>query len=332
MKTYAGSDIEVAVLTRDRTRLLKEALDSLAAQTVKGLKITVYDNAGSEDSGAVVSALRAENPSLDISHFRHEKNVGFDGNFKNALDCASRDFIILAHDDDIFHPRYVEYVLKAANRFGNVALVNSRCIHETPANPEEWRKKIPSTDAFLFETYRDLSAYYAAGGQAIFASAAYRTEYIRRELRPNLCGKIGDTNFLVDCARGGKAVVFLDGDLFFSRVHPGQDSCNLSNGPYENEILALHNYFKEILTTSPKLYHRFVFQTRYAERFLKFLKFSGMKKRDALKILGSLNAKGVDGIFFRLYATPVVGGFVRFALRLLNQEKKLHWPLFKIRV
>gem|GEM_PF-5262091 len=84
--------------------------------------------------------------------------------------------------------------------------------------------------------------------------------------------------------------------------------------------------------TSPKCYHRFIFQTRYAERFLKFLKFSGMRKRAALKVMENLNAKGVDGISFKLYAIPVVGGFVRFVFRMLNQEKKIHWMFFKISI
>lgn len=332
MKNSSECYLEVFFLTYNRAPLLRESVESILNQTVKNIKISILDNASTDNTSEIALGIIKDFPERKIEYIRNEKNAGFFGNFEKALSLTECKYVLLSHDDDLFHPLYLEYALKLISREKNVALVTTRCSHDISLiKNKSWRGSKPKTLAFVFPTHAHLAAHYVYGGQAIFASAIYNAEYLKKYSEPNTCGKIGDTNYMVNVAKGGKSFVFCDGNLFFSRSHSGQDSCDKSNGPYENEILNLHNYFKEILLNSPSPIHRFIFKIRYAERFYKYLKFSGMGKKEAMKVLSKLPSKNVSGKMFRIYPIPLVGNIARGACRILSLPRKIDFLKPRVR-
>ncbi len=83
---------------------LGDQLDSLLAQTRRPDEIVVGDD-GSHDASwelLLAFAARARAAGVEVRLFRHERNLGFVGNFSQMLHEASGDVLFLCDQDDIW--------------------------------------------------------------------------------------------------------------------------------------------------------------------------------------------------------------------------------------
>lgn len=318
-------DIEIAILTYNRCALLREALEGVCAQSVKGLKISVYDNASSDDTPKLIETFKKAHPERDINYVRHQKNIGFDGNFSSAAEKATRGYLMVLHDDDVMHPQYIEAVVRAIEKVGNVALVSTHYGYIKSEDQNRLMAHNPSREAFVFDTQADFAAYYFYDGRASFSGAIYRVKDLLKYRKPNLYGKIGDTNILIDTSAGGKTVIFCDKNFFFYRDHPGQDSHHRGNGPFKSEIFGRNLYFRDILLSSGKFFNRFIYKFYYAEWLVRLFKFAGEPASVYRPEIRRLSKSDGGGLMVRLYAAPVIGELLRFFIRILANERKIHW-------
>lgn len=321
-KITAG-DLEVCVLTFNRAPLLRQALESLLAQTARGFSVSVYDNASSDGTAETVEELRPRFGG-NFRYVRHPKNIGADANFHAALAGASRKYAMFMHDDDLAHPEYVECAVAAINAFGNVAVLASNYSYMRIESGESIAWKNVSRKAFAFESRGDFAAYIFCDGRASYSSAIYRTADLRARNRPNIYGKIGDTPVMIDAAGGGKTVVLADKNLFVYRIHAGQDSKNTSNGPTREEIVNRNRLFREILMNGSPA-HRFAYRISYAEWLSRHVKFAGADDRRKREFLASLTAGETAGMMSKAYSVPVAGEFLRGFIRVLRMLRKLVW-------
>jgi glycosyltransferase involved in cell wall biosynthesis len=93
-----GSLISVIVPVYNGERYLREALDSILAQTYRPLKIIVADD-GSTDGTPEVAAAYGER----ITYLR-QSNQGYAAAKNLGLSAAEGDFIAFLDDDDVWHP------------------------------------------------------------------------------------------------------------------------------------------------------------------------------------------------------------------------------------
>lgn len=93
-------------------RFMREALDSLLAQSFTNFELRIADNA-STDATAAICQKYAANDSRIIYH-RHTENLGVFGNTEWLYRQAKGEFLILVGDDDVYEPdclaRYVEQI------------------------------------------------------------------------------------------------------------------------------------------------------------------------------------------------------------------------------
>lgn len=318
-------DIEIAILTYNRCALLQKALDGVCAQTAKGLKISVYDNASSDDTPKVVESLKKAHPDMELNYVRHPQNIGFDGNFKSAAEGATREYLMVLHDDDVMHPLYIEAVARAIEKVGDVALVSTHYGYVKSGNQSYLMSCKPSREAFVFDTQADFAAYCFYDGRASFSGAIYRVRDLLKYRKPNLYGKIGDTNILIDTSAGGKTIVFCDKNFFFYRDHPGQDSHRRGNGPFKSEIFGRNLYFRDILLSSGKFFNRFIYKFYYAEWLVRLFKFAREPASAYRPEIRRLSRKDGGGLMAKLYATVGLGELLRFFVRILANERRIHW-------
>lgn len=85
---------------------LEECLDSLQAQTTGGSEIVVVTSTPSPELEAVV---RSKGLPLIV----HQQGGGIANDWNAALARATGDWITLAHQDDVYHPRFCELSLQA---------------------------------------------------------------------------------------------------------------------------------------------------------------------------------------------------------------------------
>jgi len=89
--------------------LLKEAVNSVLAQTEDDWRLLVFDDCyPSEEPAAYFSNLTDKR----IVYFRHKKNIGITNNFNFALKAASSKFCVMMGCDDVMLPNYIETALE----------------------------------------------------------------------------------------------------------------------------------------------------------------------------------------------------------------------------
>jgi glycosyltransferase involved in cell wall biosynthesis len=115
------NDIDVFILSYNRSNYLKMMIESLLAQTVGEFEITILDNGSTDNTKEVINSFNNEN----INFIGSEQNNGALWNFKRAQNLSTKKYTIMFHDDDLIHPKFLEYVIKALNEFDNVSIAVS---------------------------------------------------------------------------------------------------------------------------------------------------------------------------------------------------------------
>ena len=100
--------VSVIIPTYNRPDQLKEAIQSVLAQTYGNFEILVVNDAGVD----VSDNLRAFNDQR-IKYFVHDENKGLAGARNTGLANSNGDYISFLDDDDIFYPNHLETLLNA---------------------------------------------------------------------------------------------------------------------------------------------------------------------------------------------------------------------------
>ncbi|HZW28066.1 MAG TPA: glycosyltransferase family 2 protein [Trueperaceae bacterium] len=100
----AGPDFTVVVPTHRRPSLLREALASVAAQTLPPAQVVVVDDAGDDETRAVVSAFPG------VEYALNDRARGGSGARNAGAAVARGDWLAFLDDDDLWLPRKLERV------------------------------------------------------------------------------------------------------------------------------------------------------------------------------------------------------------------------------
>ncbi len=116
--------VSIIVRTKDRPTLLREALESLAAQTHRPLEVVVV-NDGGQDVEEIVSSYTS---SFDhLQYLVHEKNRGRAAAANTGLAAAKGEFVGLLDDDDLLLPEAIKtllwYTRVAGAAYGKVEII-----------------------------------------------------------------------------------------------------------------------------------------------------------------------------------------------------------------
>ena len=233
-------DIEILVLTYNRSTFLRVTLESLLAQKHPASRICVLDNGSTDDTHLVVQSFAPRGVEL-VRRAQNDPR----GCWPELQAMARGPWTMLFHDDDLLHPNYlsdVAAVLVVEPRA--TVVVSSMKVHQDPENAA-W-ENVRGTQ-WTIRSARQLAEDLYRGFRMPFCSALYRTDVLRGlSPRFDVYGKIFDRPFVIDAACAGKAVVMRDAYVKY-RTHAKQDSADTSSGPFLSEVLALQAYYRKIL-------------------------------------------------------------------------------------
>lgn len=100
-----NNKITALIVTYERPKMLRRAIESVIGQTYKNLQISVFDDASGDETENVVSGY-IKNDSR-INYFRHDTNIGALANFRCAFESVETPyFSILSDDDCLAHDLY----------------------------------------------------------------------------------------------------------------------------------------------------------------------------------------------------------------------------------
>ena len=233
-------DIEILVLTYNRSAFLRVTLESLLAQKYPASRICVLDNGSTDDTHLVVQSFAPRGVEL-VRRAQNDPR----GCWPELQAMARGPWTMLFHDDDLLHPNYLSDLCAVlAVEPLTTVVVSAMNVHQN-LEMAAWGK-VRGT-RWKTRTGRQLAEDLYRGFRMPFCSAVYRTDVLRGlSPRFDIYGKIFDRPFVIDAACAGKSVVMLDAYVKY-RTHAKQDSADISSGPFLPEVLALQAYYKKIL-------------------------------------------------------------------------------------
>lgn len=92
--------VSIALCTYNGEKYLARQLDSILNQDYPNLEIIISDDASSDGTDIILKKYAAKNDN--IKFWINESNLGFNQNFKKAMDNCAADFIAIADQDDIW--------------------------------------------------------------------------------------------------------------------------------------------------------------------------------------------------------------------------------------
>ena len=145
-----------------RERFFAEALSSALAQSLADTEVVVCDDSAGEAIGAIVRVASHSR----VRYVRNPSNLGFSGNFAQALSLARGRYVKFLNDDDRLHPRCVETLAGVMEANPPVVLATSRrAVIDEQGRPQP---DIPSTTPVAhvssFMAGRDLGDFCLVNG------------------------------------------------------------------------------------------------------------------------------------------------------------------------
>lgn len=106
MTNSASPKVSVVVLSYNRPAFLREALESLRAQTLQAFEVTVVDNPSplSEEVARVVESFQG------FKLFRGHTNLGYAAGMNRGIELSTGDYTLLTEDDVVLDPDCVRHL------------------------------------------------------------------------------------------------------------------------------------------------------------------------------------------------------------------------------
>lgn len=139
------------VLPAFKKRYLDKAITSIVSQTFNDWELIIVDDFSPEDLQTIVKQFKDDR----ISYHRNTKNIGgtdLVAQWNHCLEYAQGDYVILAADDDIYEPTFLEEIEKLACKYPNVDLLRSRVLQIDEVDNPLWYDGI-------FEEYQSKYKY-----------------------------------------------------------------------------------------------------------------------------------------------------------------------------
>ena len=113
------------VLPAYKARFFREALDSILAQTYTDFELIIVNDASPEDLDSIVKSY--DDPR--IRYYVNEENIGgkdLVAQWNHCLEYAQGEYVILASDDDVYFPQYLEKMDALVQKYPDVNVFRPR--------------------------------------------------------------------------------------------------------------------------------------------------------------------------------------------------------------
>jgi glycosyltransferase involved in cell wall biosynthesis len=242
------SSVSIVIPTRDRPRLLKNAVESVLQQTYPVEQIVIVDDGSAAENAVQIDALASAHPAIEI-HRSASQGVSAARNL--GLKHARGDYVLFLDDDDLIHPRLCEdgvAILQRGNADAVVFLYE--CFFTPGGHPEAYSSALFSAQGNFSHT--PLARTTAAGNPvpAWFLEAHPASSFLRYLIPIHSCllrrDKIGrvqfpqsltqgeDTYFWIELAT--KGLRFVSDPHVYAYIHRHSGNATRSHSQYRREI------------------------------------------------------------------------------------------------
>jgi glycosyltransferase involved in cell wall biosynthesis len=133
--------IEIAIPTYNDALTLCDTLSSLERQTLKPSKVTLIDDASTDET---IELARQYRDRLPLSIVRNKARLGLVGNWNRCVELASLEYLWILHSDDWLHERALEVVHYSASTQRPGMIASGAAFFSSPQDSAavEWSKTL----------------------------------------------------------------------------------------------------------------------------------------------------------------------------------------------
>ena len=166
--------IDVAVPCYNYGRFLEACVRSVLEQSVTDLRVLIIDDASTDDTLSVATALAQEDGRVSV--IAHAQNQGHIRTYNEGIAWATADYFLLLSADDLLLPGALERATRILDEHLDIVLAHGDC--------PIWRDTLPSPDCTQNYTWerQDLIKESCVSGDTVVytATAVVRTETQKR--------------------------------------------------------------------------------------------------------------------------------------------------------
>lgn len=216
--------ISVVIPARNAAPWIRNAIGSVAAQTLAAHEIIVIDNASKDDTCAVVRQMQLTIPGLVL--VRNQKDLGVAASRNIGIGRATGDWIAFLDADDWFAPTRLRRLIDLGERNGANIVADNQFFTLGPEGPP-LRTLIATHGCQIemidIESFLRRDRFIAIGNfgllKPIFRRNFLQATRIRYDEDPAI--RIGeDSLFYISCLITGERILLTDEALYFYRRHP----------------------------------------------------------------------------------------------------------------
>jgi len=174
--------ITIAIPTYNRASIVSDCVKSALAQSYRNIEVLVSDNASEDNTVTTLMSIRDHRLRILTS----EENVGPNRNFDKCVNEAKGDYLVLAGDDTLFDPQFVEKCVEVAAiepgipivvSYSDVLVLDEFYQHERRLLPAKTSKRLSTG---IWQGTEILKEYLSGRMSAQLLSSIIRTDILRR--------------------------------------------------------------------------------------------------------------------------------------------------------
>src|SRR5207302_6057969 len=109
--------VSAVIPTYNRDHLLKNAIDSILAQTYSVHEVIIVDDGSTDGTGEMVRSYIREKRSQVIIRYIRQENQGQSAALNRGIERASGEWIAFLHSDDTWLPEKLERQFRTIEHF-----------------------------------------------------------------------------------------------------------------------------------------------------------------------------------------------------------------------
>src|SRR5712692_7642398 len=122
-RDYRTPSVSLGLLVYNGETFLREAIESILAQTYTDFELIISDNASTDGTAPICKDYQARD--LRIGYHRNEKNIGAAGNFNRVFSLARGKYFKWVAHDDVYDKKYLAKCVQILDRHQSVVLCST---------------------------------------------------------------------------------------------------------------------------------------------------------------------------------------------------------------
>lgn len=114
--------VSIAMATYNGAKYILQQLESFANQSRLPDELVISDDCSTDETESIVHAFAGHAPFV-VKFHRNKKNLGYCGNFNEALQKTTGDIVFLSDQDDVWFPEKIEHMLGVAEQHPDALVI-----------------------------------------------------------------------------------------------------------------------------------------------------------------------------------------------------------------